>query len=229
MYPLWQIGVVSVIPGLLWLWFFYRQDAFEPEPKWLLLSLFGLGMLSVLPALWVELPWRSALLSGIHHRDLARLAFFSYILVGGVEEGAKLLVLLFTVNRLAEFDEPLDGVVYGVTVGLGFAALENLLYAAGHGPAVGLFRAVITSLAHASFTGWLGYFITVAKFSRKRKLILIGFLLAVILHGTYDLMLFWAFGLSALISFALVGTTMLLLLRKMHELELVSPFRPPGG
>ncbi|MGE5552283.1 MAG: PrsW family intramembrane metalloprotease [Bacteroidota bacterium] len=229
MYPLWQVALVSILPGLLWLWFFYRQDAFEPEPKWLLLSLFGLGMLSVLPALWVESPWRGDLIAGLREHNLARLTLLSYILVGGVEEAAKLAVLFFTVHRLAEFDEPLDGVVYGVTVGLGFAALENLLYAAGHGPAVGLFRAAVTSLAHASFTGWLGYFLTVSRFSGRQALILYGYLIAVALHGTYDLILFWAVGLSALFSFLLVGMTMLLLLRKMRELELVSPFRPPGG
>lgn len=227
MYPLWQIALVSILPGLLWLWFFYRQDTYEPEPRWLLLSLFGLGMVAVLPAFWAELPWRNLLLTGLRQGNASRLAVLSYLVVGGAEETAKLLVLFFTIRRLREFDEPLDGVIYGVTVGLGFAALENSLYAAGHGPAVGLFRAAVTSVAHASFSGWLGYFFALSRFTRRRLLIPAGLALAILLHGTYDLLLFLSFGASGLLSFVLVGLAMLLLLRKMRELELLSPFRPP--
>ena len=229
MYPLWQVALVSILPGLLWLWFFYRQDSFEPEPRWLLLLLFALGMLAIVPALWAELPRRGLLAEGLRQRDLGRLVFLSYVVIGGAEEAAKCLVLLLTVHRLAEFDEPLDGVVYGITVGLGFAALENLLYAASHGLTVGLSRAVITSLAHAAFTGWLGYFLTMAKFARRQGLILVGLLVAILLHGTYDLLLFLTGGPAVFTAFLLVGMSMFLLLRKMRELEMVSPFRPHGS
>lgn len=229
MYPLWQIALVSILPGLLWLWFFYRQDAFEPEPRWLLLALFALGMAAVLPAFLIELPWRDQLLTSLRTSDRGRLAFLSFAVVGGAEESAKTLSLLLTVGRLREFDEPVDGIIYGVTVGLGFAALENLFYAAERGLAVGLFRAVLTSLAHAAFTGWLGYFLAAARFRRKPGLIFGGLVLAILLHGTYDFVLLALGGSSGLLGLVLVGTAMLLLLRKIRELEALSPFRPPGA
>jgi len=225
-YPFWQITLVSILPGLLWLWFFYRQDAFEPEPRRLLLMLFGLGMLVVLPAFLLELPWRAQLLASLRRGDIARLAFLSFAVVGGVEEGLKTLALYLSVRRIAEYDEPLDGIIYGVTVGLGFAALENLLYAYTKGLTVGLFRAVVTSLAHASFTGWLGYFVTVAKFGRRHGVIAAGLALAIILHGSYDLLLLAMGGVYGLLGFALVGLSMLLLMLKIRELEALSPFRP---
>ena len=225
-YPLWQIALVSILPGLLWLWFFYRQDAFEPEPRRLLLLLFGLGMLAVLPALLLELPWRAQLLTSLRQGDLARLALLSFAVVGGIEESVKTLTLYLSVRHMAEYDEPLDGIIYGVTVGLGFAALENLLYAYTKGLTVGLFRAVVTSLAHASFTGWLGYFVTVAKFGRRHGVIVMGLIVATILHGAYDFLLLAMGGAYGLLGFGLVGLAMLLLMMKIRELEALSPFRP---
>lgn len=226
MYPLWQLALVSVLPGLLWLWFFYRQDAFEPEPRRLLLFLFVLGMLAVLPAFLLEAPWRAQLLASLRRGDLARLAVLSFLVVGGIEESLKTLALFLTVRRHSEYDEPLDGIIYGVTVGLGFAALENLLYAYTRGLTVGLFRAVVTSLAHASFTGWLGYFVTVAKFGRRPGLIFGGLLLAIMLHGAYDFLLLAFGGAYGLLGLGVVGLAMLLLMMKIRELEALSPFRP---
>lgn len=227
MFPLWQVALVSILPGLLWLWFFYRRDVFEPEPRLLLLLLFGLGMLAVLPAWFLELPWRGQLLRSIG-RDPGRLVLLSFLVVGGFEETAKFLFLLVPAYFLDEFDEPLDGIIYGITVGLGFAALENILYAAARGPAVGLFRAVVTSLAHASFTGWLGYFVSLAKFRREPPLLPLGWLIAVALHGAYDSILLGFADRASFLSFALVGGAVFLLLAKMRELEAISPFRPPG-
>ncbi len=222
----WQTALVTIIPGLIWLWFFYRQDAYEPEPKHLLLFFFGLGMLAVLPALLLESPWQPYLQSSLRSENLLRLALMSFVVVGIVEEGAKFAVLYFVLLHLAEFDEPLDGIIYGVTVGLGFATLENILFALGMGPTVGFIRAILPPLAHASFSGWLGYFLSLAKYKSKKKLIWLGFLLAVLLHGGYDLPLLHGVRLAGLLSILLVGAAMFLLLRKMHELESISPFHP---
>jgi RsiW-degrading membrane proteinase PrsW (M82 family) len=223
---LWLIIAVSIVPGLLWLWFFYRQDAFEPEPKHLLLFLFGLGMVAVLPALWFELPWRDQLIASLHQHNIKRLAFLSYVIVGGGEETAKLIALYITINWSNEFNEPLDGIIYGVTVGLGFASLENLFYASTRGITLGVFRAAVTTLAHASFSGWLGYYMAKAKFRNNPFWMAAGLLLAIFMHGTYDFLLLSVSGLFGIIPMALVGIAVLWLLKKMRALEAVSPFRP---
>ncbi|MCL6615054.1 MAG: PrsW family intramembrane metalloprotease [Firmicutes bacterium] len=225
----WVLAAISILPGLLWLWFFYREDPFEPEPKKLLLSFFGLGMLAVVPAFLIELPWRPSLLAGLRAGDPVRLAAISFLLVGGVEEGVKTAVLFLATRRLAEYDEPLDGIIYGVTVGLGFAALENWLYAAARGLTVGILRAVVASLAHASFTGWLGYFVTLARFGGRRGAVFTGFILSVLLHGAYDFALLAGGGRSGLLALSLVAAAMLLLFKKMRDLTAISPFRPREG
>ena len=52
----------------------------------------------------------------------------SFLTAAPVEESLKLSVLYFLVYKMREFNEPLDGVVYGVCASLGFATLENLYY-----------------------------------------------------------------------------------------------------
>lgn len=233
MAPNWQAAlvsiVVSLVPGLLWLWFFRRQDVFEPEPKRLLLLFFAAGMASVIPAFVLEYPWRSLIQSGLGLNGWGRHALIHFVLVAGVEESAKMTALSLLARRLPEFDEPLDGIIYGVTVGLGFAALENLLYTLSYGAAVGGFRAVIASLAHASFTGWLGYFVTIAKFGRGKSPLLRGLAVAIFLHGTYNTLLLGPQGLARTMSFVLIGLALVLLMKKIRDLAGISPYRPSGS
>ena len=52
----------------------------------------------------------------------------SFLSAAVVEEGLKFALLYFVVYRLREFNEPMDAMVYGVCVSLGFAASENIFY-----------------------------------------------------------------------------------------------------
>lgn len=118
--------------------------------------------------------------------SLFSLFLATVFIVGVTEEGAKSFVVYKLHYGHHDFDEPVDGIIYGVTVGLGFAAFENLFYTILFGYKVGLLRAVITSLAHASFTGIFGYYLGQAKIKNKNSLIIFGFLLVSFLHGLYD-------------------------------------------
>ena len=84
---------------------------------------------------WVPRDW--LLLGG----EPAKL-FDAFVLSGFVEELAKWVVLIAAVYHWDEFDEPLDGVVYGVAVALGFATLENFLFVARLGLGVAWQRAL---------------------------------------------------------------------------------------
>ncbi len=174
---------VSIFPGILWVWYFYRKDRYDPEPKRLIVRDFIWGLLMVFPAGILEAPFARFLTPQV---SLFTLFLSTIFVVGIIEEGFK----SYTVYKLhyyhPEFDEPVDGIIYGVTVGLGFAALENLFYTVLFGYQVGLIRAVLTTLAHASFTGIFGYYLARAKETDKRSFIVFGYLLVSILHGLYD-------------------------------------------
>jgi RsiW-degrading membrane proteinase PrsW (M82 family) len=90
-----------------------------------------------------------------------------------------------------EFNEPLDGIVYAVMIGMGFAAFENLLYVSDGGLGVALLRMVTAIPAHAVFAVVMGYHVGLAKFdiTHKSELLRKGLVYPILLHGAYDFFL----------------------------------------
>lgn len=219
---------IAFIPGLLWVWYFYKKDIYEPEPKVNILKVFLAGVLSVLPAAAME---RAILLTYPGHQipqGYFDLLIFSVLVVGLIEEFWKYAAVRYTVFQTREFDEhPMDGLIYGVTAGLGFAALENLFYTTNYGYGTGIVRAVVTCLAHASFSGVVGYHMGRAKMNpaQRNYLLLKGLFLASLLHGIYDFLF-----LSHILP--LIGTVPILifitwqLFRRFQVAQIESPFNP---
>lgn len=218
--------VVSLLPGLLWLTYFYRKDRFEPEPKGLILKMFFGGMLLVVPAGFLELIWRTPLQEARLTGDLVALFLYSFFLIGLIEEGVKMIFLGVTIYPHRELDEPVDGIVYGITVGLGFAVLENLFYTQALGFQVGLVRAVVGCLAHAAFTGTGANYLSLAKKSNNPEPLLFkALVVAVFWHGLYDFLLFVDHPVLSFLAFLSIGLLVLRLVGKMKELVESSPFR----
>lgn len=171
------------MPGILWVWYFYRKDKYNPEPKKLIIRDFIWGILIVFPISIIESPFGSYLTP---QAPLIYLFFGTIFIIGLAEEGGKAYVAYKLHYDHPEFDEHVDGIIYGITIGLGFAAFENLFYTILFGYRVGLVRAVLTSLAHASFTGIFGYYLSLAKHHQEKRLILKGLIIVTLLHGLYD-------------------------------------------
>jgi RsiW-degrading membrane proteinase PrsW (M82 family) len=112
----------SLIPVVGWLAFFYSRDRYDPEPKGLLFRLFLIGALPVAIA--------AGALNGIAEAVLGA-ALIPLVVAPLVEETLKFVAMTAVTARHRAFDEPIDGMIYGSTVGLGFAATENILYLFG--------------------------------------------------------------------------------------------------
>lgn len=181
--------IVSFLPGILWVWFFYRKDKDQPEPISLVMKAFVYGAISVFPAAFIEAPFRPFITGQVP--DIGRLFIVTVLVVGLVEEMAKFIAVRLAVYDHAEFDEVVDGIIYAVAAGLGFAAVENMFYSVRFGITVGLFRAFITDLAHASFSGIVGYYLGLAKFHKGNTTPLLGkgLAIAIGLHGLYDFLI----------------------------------------
>lgn len=221
---------VTIVPGLLWVWYFYRKDLYEPEPAGMVLKAFGLGMLGIIPAAAFELMFRSGLEAAKMSGDLFRLFLYTFLGIGLVEEGVKLAIVRLTVYRSPEFNEIMDGIVYGVSVGLGFAALENVLYARSFGLWVALSRAVLTCLAHALFTGLAGYYLALGKFfpDRRTRFFLRALFVTALWHGVYDFLLLSPYPWFRFGSLLVVLGLAFSLGRKISAAQQFSPFRPGG-
>lgn len=176
------IVTAAVLPTVLILWYFYSRDLF-PEPKSSLRSAFLRGVGLAVPAVLLELWVQQLLPKGA--TPLLSAAFGAFMVAALVEESLKLWVLL-GLSRKPAFDEPMDGVIYGVTVGLGFATIENLGYALG-GLDVALIRAFSAVPGHAAWGAIMGYFVGLASLGmRPSRYIGLGWAIAVLLHGLYD-------------------------------------------
>lgn len=185
--------IMAVVPSVVLVFYFIHLDRARPEPRGEVLRAFLLGVLSTLPAIVLELitdaflrPW---------FINPVRFALVEAFVVAALcEEGIKLVVVRQFIYRRSHFDEVMDGILYTVAAGLGFACLENILYVASGGMAVALTRAFTAVPLHTICSALLGYAIGVAHFAdtaeREEALIARGLFLAVLIHGGYDFLLF---------------------------------------
>jgi RsiW-degrading membrane proteinase PrsW (M82 family) len=188
-------AVLPFVLSFAWLVFVRRFDRARPEPAWLVVATFVLGGLSVVPAALVELglasatPWLEpsvwTLGGQLWAFPLALVAFT--LITGAVEEACKWLGAWSLAWQRREFDEPVDGIVYGCASALGFAAVENIKYfALGRMSGVVIaVRAFMTVPAHMFFGALWGYAMGQTLVSRRPRVGLF-FALAALAHGTFD-------------------------------------------
>jgi RsiW-degrading membrane proteinase PrsW (M82 family) len=175
----------TLAPSLLLLAYFRSRDAY-PEPARVVWTTFVLGVLTAIPVLIVAMP-----LSGLVSASAAPLlrgAYEAFVLAAIPEELFKLCVLLFYVRRHSAFDEPMDGLVYGVAASLGFATIENILYVMSGGMEVALMRAITAVPAHATMGAIMGYYVGQAHFTpaRTKTLLWRAWWVPMVIHGLYN-------------------------------------------
>ncbi|MBX3223970.1 MAG: PrsW family intramembrane metalloprotease [Labilithrix sp.] len=189
--------VVPVLLSLAWLMFVRRFDRAHPEPMWLVASTFLLGALAVVPAGLAEAglarasPWLDPSLVTFGGQPFAfPLAFVVFTVVVGLsEEGAKRLAAELAVRR-REFDEPVDGIVYGIVASLGFAAAENIRYfAIGRLTAPLVIARCFMSIPAHMFFGALWGFALGAKLVDPKTRTWGWLVLAAACHGLFDALL----------------------------------------
>src|SRR5690606_24173040 len=186
---------LAVGPTLLLLHFFYVRDLHERESLKRVLTVFFLGMLSVVPAIILESFYHFPPEAG-----LAGVAINAFLLVALPEELSKLWLFRLYVEKHHTYNEVYDGIIYMVAISLGFATLENIAYVFGSGPdgiAVGIMRAILAGPGHTLWAVLMGYFVGLARFGNTgvspRLLLYIGLGTAVFWHGIYD---FFAFSME---------------------------------
>ncbi|MBY0478288.1 MAG: PrsW family intramembrane metalloprotease [Chitinophagaceae bacterium] len=182
---------LSIAPGIAISLYIFLKDRFNREPGLNLLVCFFLGCLSVIPAIIIQL-FTAKPAEQFFPNQIIYTAFFAYIIVGLSEEWSKYLALRFYAFPKKSFDEPYDGIVYSVMVGMGFATVENIGYVTQHGFATGILRMFLSVPAHGTFAVLMGYFAGKAKFNPQRRVYynLLGLSLASFFHGTFDFFLF---------------------------------------
>ncbi len=178
------ILLAALLPCVFYIWLLDRFDRFKREPRKLLIKLFAAGLITPLAAMLLEMisiPLCELLPLGI---VIPAQAFLG---IAAVEEGVKMAALVIIVRNRSEFDEILDGAVYAVTVAMGFALVENIMYVFGSGTPISaaMVRGFTAVPLHALAAGFMGLALARDKIESKGSLSA-AFLIAVIIHGAYD-------------------------------------------
>ena len=151
--------LAAVLPAIYLLIKVYQLDRMEREPVDLIVKLVIYGMIATALAALIE----DALM------DKATSNFVAYFgVVGCTEEGLKYLFVNHGTWKSREFNCLFDGIVYCISVSLGFALMENILYVFNYGLSVAWVRAITAIPGHACFG------------------IFMAFIIPVLIHGTYD-------------------------------------------
>lgn len=180
--------VLAGLPSFLLLRYFYKRDNLKAEPKGQVIKVFIFGCLTIIPAIVFE---RLIILFKPTLSPEWDAFFQAFVVAALVEEGIKFLLIRSIMFRMSAFDEVTDGIVYTIAAGLGFAFFENIAYGLqNYGNIwVLLLRAVTAVPLHCLASGLMGYFLGLA-WKDRRKSGLAGLILAIIVHGLYDFVLF---------------------------------------
>lgn len=184
---------LALAPGITISVYIYFRDKYEPEPVGLLIISFFYGVLAVGLALAMSYVINHFIT--IEEGSLTGQAVHAFIIVALVEELSKFTFVRGILYNNKNFNEPFDGIVYSVMVGMGFATFENLFYVIQGGESVAILRIFSAVPAHALFAVLMGFVLGIAKFKKKNKFLysLMALIIATFFHGIYDYFLFIAF------------------------------------
>lgn len=179
--------ILAIAPAIALVLYTYYRDKHDREPVGLLIKVFFYGALSVVPAAYLE----GLYVAGSN--NLVSTAYYTFFIVAGAEEGCKFLFMRWAAYNKKAFNEPFDGIVYCVMIGMGFATVENVIYViqSGNPMSTALLRMLTAVPAHFTFAVIMGYYIGLAKFNPAGRILytLMGVGGAIFFHGLYDFFL----------------------------------------
>jgi len=173
---------VAIAPGLALFSYFYLRKQIANEPSRTLFHTFLYGAIMTFPILFIQHVFdEENIFSNVFIRNV--------VFTSGLEEFFKWLILLIAIYRHVEFEDAYDGILYGASVSLGFATVENILYLFTYGADIAFLRALLPVSSHALFGVVLGYYFGRAKFAveaEKKKYLFIAFFAPYSLHFIYN-------------------------------------------
>lgn len=214
----------GIVPSLIWLGFWLRENKEKPEPKGILAVCFILGMISVI----LILPIQKFIQININSAITQIVGWAS------IEEIIKYLVVMLVLYKTEYLNKPIDWPIFLITTALGFAALENMLFLikpislgqATVGLLTGNLRFLGSTLLHAVSSGIIGIMAGLSFYIidyKKKYYIIFGFIVAIALHSLFNFFIMKNSGSDILKTFAflwVVTIINLLLFEKLRRMSL---------
>ncbi len=205
----------GVLPAFVWLFYWLREDEKKPEPKSMILLAFVGGIIAVFLSLYLEklvyvinpdklfsadflkpiLNWfkHISVIKNIALNRLLLIALFAPF----IEEVCKFALAYILVLRSKSNDEPIDPMIYMITIAIGFAAIENVMFLINPmikneiiiGFLTGNMRFIGATLLHTVSSVTIGMFIGFNFYDSKFKKFLwtiVGLICAIVVHSLFN-------------------------------------------
>ena len=181
--------IITVAPSIIILTFFFLSDKFK-EPKKTIALVFFLGILICLPAGILNTLIYDAFNNETELRERLLGSFFT---AAWTEEILKLIILYTIVINRKEFNEPMDGIVYGVSISLGFATLENYEYVFWMAESynvsslqMAIGRSYSAIPLHAFCGVIMGFYFSFYSFKGDKKYLILSWIVPYLFHACYN-------------------------------------------
>ncbi|MEK7554831.1 MAG: PrsW family glutamic-type intramembrane protease [Patescibacteria group bacterium] len=185
--------LLGLIPSVTWLFFYLHEDMKHPKPILAVLLTFLVGCAVTFLVLPVEI---------FANEWFIRIGFplytiGSFLVLAAIEEVFKFFGAFVSIGQSRWFQEPMDAMIYAITVALGFAAVENIasLFKASDGSFLNIdviesliLRFVGATLLHSLAGGIAGYYWGKSFFKPAFKwgYIAFGLILVTALHAVFN-------------------------------------------
>ena len=224
-YPFILAFILGIIPALIWLWFWLKEDT-HPEPaKMITLSFLG-GMLAV----FFVLP-----LQRIVYEYFQNQTTISFFLWATIEEIFKFGFVYFIALRNKVTDEPVDDIIYLIVSALGFVTFENTLFLIEpikNGDIMSTIinsnmRFVGASLVHVISSATIGISMGLSFYkstARKLESLICGLILAIVLHTAFNLFIINGAPGDIFFIFGMVWVGIIILLLLFEKVKNIKEF-----
>lgn len=213
----------GVLPALVWLAFWLREDYRHPEPRGLILRTFIFGMVAVI----LVLPFQKLV-----DTLLPNMTFIAIFLWVIMEELFKFGAAYFGGLKSVEDNEPIDPIIYMITAALGFVALENALFLFGTLVGKDIIGSVITgnlrfigaSLLHVVSSSIVGVSLAFSFYKSMWKhvvLTVFALTVAIAFHTGFNLSIVHWGNSGAMLAFGLVWIGVVLLLLAFEKTKTI--------
>jgi RsiW-degrading membrane proteinase PrsW (M82 family) len=216
--------LAGLLPSFVWLWFWLKEDNLHPEPRTILAASFVAGAIGVVIAIVLEKWVQMAVMDNT----------LRYVAWAAVEELVKFGAVVLIAFHANIMDEPIDAMIYCITVALGFAALENAMFIISPLSAGELSQSIVTgnlrfigaSLVHVVSSASIGFFVGLSFYRgivMKTLCIIGGIILAVALHSAFNLAIIYGTAITTLRVFGWVWCAAVVLIILFEEVKAVHP------
>ena len=221
-----SIALLSgILPALLWLWFWLREDHLHPEPRSRVAKTFLAGVLTVAVILPLQI-----LISNFTSQGSPE----QYLLWAFTEEFMKFAAAFIVALSTDIMDEPIDALIYMITAALGFSALENALFVLKPLADGNILGSIVTtnmrfigaSLLHIVASASVGLCIALAFYeSSKIKVLAIitGLILATALHTAFNLFIIKTSAMETIKIFGFVWLAVVILMFLFEKVKTIKP------